>query len=395
MKKPLKGACHGKMRKEPIRVIHVVSTMDFGGAETLIMNIYRNIDREKLQFDFLCHNRTEAMFSEEIYQLGGRMFSVAGPSHSGLFGYMKQLFVFFKTHPEYNTVPSHQNYLSGLILWMAKLAGIKNRYSHSHVSYSSVPLKRRIEFALFKIAFFGATTRRFACAEAAKESIYYSWLSKNVIILPNAIEVSKFAFDPEARKAKRMELGFSENDILIGHVGRFSPPKNHEFLIKIFSDIAVLDKSTKLVLVGEGGLRLHIQEEAEKLGLIDRVLFLGVRSDVDKLLQCFDLLLFPSRWEGLSVACVEAQAAGLPVLTSDTVSREVALTDLVHFMPLDRPVQEWAEKALELVATGSGTDRKQYAAQVAEKGFDIHKMAEFMQDIYLHDSYGPEGTMTK
>lgn len=364
---------------EPIRVLQVVGTMDLGGAETFIMNLYRQIDRTKVQFDFLCQNRIESAYSEEIYRLGGRMFKVDGPSHAGFWGYQRQLFRFFKEHPEYTTVHAHQSDLNGVILSQAKKAGIPNRYSHSHIAHMKRSVKGNLMLAFFKAYFPFSVTKSFACANLAADYLYSGKLRKEVIIIPNSISTEKFRYSGK----KKIEGLAGLDEPIIGHVGRFMTQKNHHFLIRIFSEIIKISPKAKLVLIGQGELMAKVKRQVEELGLQQNVLFLGSRTDIPELLSSFDLLLFPSLYEGLSVTCVEAQASGLPILTSTSVSSEIVLTDLVEKKPLEDSVQSWAEEAIAMMNRFKNNDRTIYADKVKEAGFDIKALAKKMENLYL------------
>ena len=365
-----------------IRILNVVSTMDMGGAETLIMNLYRNIDREKVQFDFLCHNRIEAKYTDEIRSMGGKMFMVNGITHGGFFKYKKSLYNFFKEHPEYQTVHSHNDLLSGIILTQAKKAGVKNRYSHSHSTYKMSSIFSKVYAFILKLFFVNSVTHAFACADAAGKALYMGKMKKNFEVISNGVDTSRFVFTKEKREKILKELGL-EDKIVIGHIGRFIDAKNHKFLIKIFNEISKIDDNVRLVLVGEGKLKAETEEQVKNLNLTDKVHFLGSRTDINEILSAFDLLLFPSLYEGLSVAMVEAQTSGVPILASDTVSSEVAITDRVKQISLEKRPEEWAQIALELIKENKVTNREEYADKVAKAGFDIKETAKKLQEFYL------------
>ncbi len=367
-----------------IRVLQVVGTMDLGGAETLIMNLYRSMDREKIQFDFLCHNRIEAKYTDEIRQMGGKLYMVEGISHVGPIRYQKNLYKFFKEHPEYQTVHSHHDLLSGVILNQAKKAGVKNRYSHSHSTYDTKTLSGALQKRVFQSFFSRSVTHAFACGDAAGKALYRGRLKRSFEVLPNGISAQNFAYDSESRERFRRELQIEDQPV-IGHVGRFVSQKNHVFLIQIFAEMVKRKENIHLALVGEGALQPQIKEQVQKLGLADRVHFLGSRRDIPDILCGMDLFLFPSLCEGLSVAMVEAQTAGVPILTSTSVSSEAALTDLVKQLPLQQSAEEWARIALEMIEAGKNADRSVYAAQIREAGFDIGATAQRLQEFYIHN----------
>ncbi len=370
-----------------IRVLHIVGTMDLGGAETLIMNIYRNIDRDKVQFDFLCHNRIEAKYTEEILSMGGRMYCVPGISHVGPFKYQKNLYNFFCEHPEYKTVHSHQHELSGMILAQAKKAAVPNRYSHAHIAFTHRSFIENIQSAVFKSFFPRNITHAFACAIAAGKTLYSGRLRKNFEFLPNGIDTEKFIFTEEKREQFRQQFDFKDK-IVIGHIGRFMRQKNHKFLIEVFNEILKNNASAQLVLIGEGALKQEIETQVKAFGIEKNVHFLGARRDIPEFLSAIDLLLFPSLYEGLSVAMIEAQASGVPILTSDTVSSEVAITDRVKQISLELPGEEWATNALDMIAKNAVVDRSIYSQKVKDAGFDAKEIARKLQNFYInHENF--------
>lgn len=367
---------------EPIRILHVVGTMDLGGIETLIMNIYRNIDRTKIQFDFLCHNRIDAKYTEEIMALGGKMYMVPGISHVGLVNYQRKIYNFFVQHPEYKTVHSHQGTLSGMILSQAKKAGVPNRFSHAHSTYTSKNFFKKIQFAFFKSFFTNSVTHAFACADIAGKSLYKGRLYNNFEIIPNGIDADKFVFSLKKREVFREEFGFDDK-IVIGHIGRFMREKNHKFIIRVFKEMLRKNPDLQLVLIGEGELMPDIKSLVKELGIEDNVYFLGARYDVSEFLSAIDLLLFPSIFEGLSVSMIEAQASGVPILTSNSVSSEVAITDRVNQISLNLSAENWADIALDMICFERKTDRTGYAQKVKCAGYDIKSTALKLQYFYI------------
>lgn len=367
-----------------IRILQVVGTMDLGGAETFLMNIYRNIDRTKIQFDFLCHNRTESKYAEEIERMGGRMYCVQGIRHAGLSGYRKQLYRFFKEHPEYRVVHSHQDLLNGMILKNAKRAGVPHRYAHSHFAFELKTIRSKAIMLWAQMLLKNSITKAFACSILAGKSQFPKKWWEDFTFIPNAVDVEAFRFSEEGRRSVRDELGL-ENEIVLGHVGRFAEQKNHRFILPVFQKLLETIPDAHLLLIGGGALRPEMEELAKTLGIADRVHFLGSRRDMPACYSAMDLYFFPSNGEGLSVACVEAQSSGLPILTSTAVSSEVAFTELVSQMDLSKPKEQWVEKICSMLEQFPKEGRKGYADVVREKGFDILSLAERMQKIYWTD----------
>ena len=355
----------------PIRVLHIVTYMGRGGLETMLMNYYRSIDRTKVQFDFLTHRDFEADYDAEILALGGRIYHLPPLNPFGK-GYLSALDRFFAEHPEYRIVHSHLDCMSGIPLKAAKKYGIPVRIAHAHNSNQPRDAKYLLKL-MYKRMISRVATQLFACSEDAGRWMFGG---SDFRVLNNAIDAVRYAYDAEIRSAARLKLGVSEDALLVGHVGRFDPQKNHSFLLTIFEKIP---GNARLLLVGDGALRPAAEQQAEEMGIRDRIIFAGVRSDVDRLLQAMDVFLFPSLFEGLPVSIIEAQAAGLPCLISDKVPIECKKTELVTQLPLDAGASAWAEA----VRSAAKTPRTNTLSQLRDAGFDIQANADWLADFYL------------
>ena len=362
----------------PIRILQVVTHMNRGGLETMIMNYYRHIDREKVQFDFLVHRQERAAYDDEIESLGGiiyRLPRLVPWSRS----YLRTLDHFFADHPEYRIVHVHQDCLSSVILKAAKRHGVPVRIAHSHNSMQDKNFKYPIKLWYRQFIPPYATTL-FSCGRDAGEWMFGK---HDFQILNNAIDCGAYRFDPLQRNRLRAELFIAENTFVVGHVGRFSPQKNHEFLIDIFASVHEQCPDSVLLLVGDGELRAQIELKVQDLGLQDHVIFTGVRSDVANLMQAMDVFVFPSLYEGLPVTMVEAQAAGLPCFISDKVPKDCILTDLVTQIPLTALPSQWCESILR---SSLSLPRNNPHDQLCAVGFDIVANAQFLEEFYLHES---------
>jgi glycosyltransferase involved in cell wall biosynthesis len=349
--------------------------MNRGGAETLIMNLYRNIDRARVQYDFL--TCAAGVFDAEIAALGGNVHRIPYITQVGLSGYVKELEAFFARH-RYGAVHSHMDKMSGLVLGAAQRAGIPMRIAHSHNTRSEGSGAVRLVkwYAGRKIE--RSATHLLACSAAAAEWLYKG-RAKEAVVVNNGIDSEVFRFSPELRRSVRAQLGFTPDQHIIGHVGRFNHQKNHSFLLDIFAEIVKRRRDCALVLVGDGPLRAEIQAKAAKLKMEEQIKFLGIRADIPGLLQAFDVMVFPSLHEGLPVSLIEAQGSGLPCVLADTITREVDLgAGLVQFERLQSPPSLWAEKALQRRERAAG--ERDY---VREKGFDIRGTADWLQNFYL------------
>lgn len=358
----------------PIRILQVVTDMNRGGLETMLMNYYRRIDRSMVQFDFLTHREKRAAYDDEIEALGGvihRLPRLVPWSRS----YQKTLDAFFATHPEYRIVHVHQDCLSAVILKAAEKHGVPVRIAHSHNNNQDKNLKYPIKL-FYRRQIPGHATALFACGREAGE-----WMFRGAPfqILNNAIDTTQYRHSPELAAQMREALSIPQNALVIGHVGRFSLQKNHHFLIDIFAELKKQNRNAVLLLVGDGGLRSEIEEKIRQLGLGDIVIFTGIRSDVPALMQAMDVFVFPSLHEGLPVTLVEAQAAGLPCFVSDGVPDDCHLTDLVHTVSLREPPKKWAETIL----AADITTRKDTQPALLQAGFDIAQNARWLQEYYL------------
>lgn len=360
----------------PIRVLHVVVNMNRGGAETLLMNLYRNIDRSKIQFDFLTCK--EGVFDREILELGGKVHRIPYVTEVGHFQYGKSLEEFFKSQLKYQIVHSHLDKMSGLVLKAAKKAGIPVRISHSHNTSSEGSMAAKLYKWYIGQLINSNATNFYACSQVAGE-----WLFKDrsASILKNGIDIDQFLYSSEARKKTRGELNISENTIVFGHVGRFAHQKNHEFLIDVFTDFCRSEMDSVLLLVGDGPLRQEIEKKVCNLKMGDKVKFLGIRNDISSLLQAFDLFIFPSLHEGLPVSLIEAQGAGLPCFISDQISPEVDMDmGLVEFIPLNN-TNVWVERIKKRVPMAFY--REVNLEPLKLKGYNIKDTAAQLERFYL------------
>lgn len=357
-----------------VRVLHIVTNMDRGGLETMLMNYYRHMDREKIQFDFLEHRRDRAAYDDEIETLGGRIFRLPrlNPLSSD---YFHALNAFFAAHPEYRIVHSHLDCMSAYPLCAAKNAKVPVRIAHAHST--SQDRNWKLVFKLISKKLISLyTTDLFACSADAGEWMFGT---KDVHILPNAIDIERYAFNLLIRNQTKKALGL-DDAFVIGHIGRFSAVKNHSFLTDIFAQIKRQEPNSKLLLVGAGSEMQAVQQKVKTLGLGADVIFTGVRNDVANLMQAMDVFVFPSLYEGLGIVLIEAQAAGLPCVVSDTIPREAYLTDLVTAEKLSSSVEKWAEKILKK-RDFPRTDRRD---EIAAHGFDITTEAVKLQEFYIN-----------
>ena len=355
-----------------IRVLQVVTHMNRGGLETMLMNYYRQMDRSQIQFDFLTHREYDGDYGEEIRQMGGILYHMPVLNPFSL-SYRKQLGRFFDTHPEYRIIHVHQDCLSGVILHVAKEHGVPIRIAHSHGSNQIKDIKYPIKL-MFRHFIAKYATRLMACGEEVGR---WMFCGASFEVLSNAIPAASYIFNAETKRAQREKWNILPDELLVGHVGSFTVPKNHPYLLDIFNEIQKQNPA-KLMIVGEGNLRPEIEEKIRYLGLADKVILTGLRSDVSDLLQAMDVFVFPSLYEGLPVTLIETQASGLPCLISDKVPIECKMTETVKQISLSNSPEIWAERAIE----AAKTPRKNTYEEIKAAGYDIVENAKRLQKMY-------------
>lgn len=366
---------------EPIRILQCVTIMNRNGLENRLMDIYRNIDRSVIQFDFMT-NRTEAgEFDEEIGQLGGRVYHMSRIAPRFFLRYIRELRTFFQEHSEYKIVHSHLNTLSTWPLLMAKRAGVPVRIAHSR--NASMDRNIKMVYKAFSRLFInGQATDRFACSRSAGIWLFgKKQVEQDTFhVIPNAIQLDRFLYSEDKRQKMRRDLGIGEQELAIVCVARFSRQKNHGYLLRVFSEIQKRNPDSRLYLVGQGELEQEIRSQISALNLENSVVFLGSRSDVGDVLTAMDGFLFPSFYEGFGTVLVEAQCSALPVLASDTIPSETKLCDCVEFASIKEEPQVWADKILRMVNRSVRTDN---SGLIREKGYDIRQSYTWMQQFYL------------
>lgn len=361
---------------EPLRVLHVVTKMDRGGLETFVMNMYRNMDRERIQFDFLCHRDGIFSYDQEIRELGGSIYRVSccNPLNPV---YLSGVNRFFAEH-QYRVVHSHIDCMSALPLAAARRNGAIVRIAHSHSSRQDRDFKYPLKLVCKRFIRHEATDL-FACGEEAGRWMFDT---DDFRVVRNAIDVDTYAFDMERRACMRSELGVEESALAVGHVGRFAPAKNHMFILDVFAEVLKLRPDAVLVLVGDGELRSEAECRAESLGISGSVRFLGVRSDVADLMQTMDVFLMPSIYEGLPLVLVEAQAAGLPCLISSSIPRDCDLEgSVIKRMQLTEDPATWAAALVGMRVDNAV--RAKGAVIVKNAGFDAGVVAERLMGFYF------------
>lgn len=373
-----------------IRVLHVLGGTGLGGAESRIMDLYRQMDRQEIQFDFLVHSsavncfredapeREPQFYDEEIKKLGGHIYVLPKFRVYNYLTYRKAVQDFFKKHHEFRVVQGHMTSTAGIYLPIAKKCGVPVTVAHSRNAGVAKGAKG-IATRFFRRNLVQKADYCFACSELAGKDVFGEEAMRQgrVKIIHNAIDAGRFTYDPQKRTEVREHLGISDQ-LVIGHVGRFDYQKNHPFLIDIFAKLCEIRQDALLLLLGEGSGMDNIKGKCRALGIMNKVKFLGNQRQPEDYYQAMDVFLLPSFYEGLPGVLMEAQAAGLRCFVSDTVTREAKATDLVAYLSIERPAGDWAEK----IAASASYKRCNTCQMMRDAGFDVSAQAEAYRLFY-------------
>ena len=361
----------------PIRILCVFSTLDRGGAESMCMNLYRHIDREKIQFDFVKHTSKKGLFEDEIVSLGGRVFTAPRFEIYNIIQYRLWWKKHLQLHPEHHIIHGHFFTISSVYFQIAKQMD-RITVAHSHCTKAPKEAEKNPVKALIKNYLISRIEDYadycLACSNAAAQWVFQK---KGYTVLNNAIDTRKFQYNEEIAYQVRRELKLGD-EFVIGTVGRFNLQKNPMGIVEIFRLLHDSRPDSKLLWIGDGPMRREALLKVCEYGLEQNVLFLGVRDDVNRLLQSMDAFIFPSFYEGLGVALIEAQAAGVKCFCSEAVPKEAMVTPLCSALPLSDYVV-WRDKLLML---DNNKPHENYASEIIESGFDIHTTAEWLTVFY-------------
>ncbi|APC41946.1 hypothetical protein A7L45_18695 [Clostridium estertheticum subsp. estertheticum] len=357
----------------------MVTVMNRGGTETLIMNYYREIDKTKVQFDFLTHRTDKGDYDDEILAMGGKIYHMCPIYPQNFIKYKKMIREFFIKHSEYKIIHSHMSELGYFALREAKRQGIPVRICHAHSRPNTFDLKLIVR-SYFKIMMEPYINYRFVCSNNSGDWLFGKKYHSEFVHMRNAIDSEKFTFSFDKSLYMRQKLGL-ENQFVIGHVGRFSKEKNQLFLIEIFNDIKNKNENSKLILIGEGVLEKQIKDRIKLLKLEDDVIFTGSVPNIYDYMQCMDSFILPSLFEGFGNVLIEAQAAGLKCYTSDkVVPKDVKITDLLRFVPLEKSASYWAKLIIENKKGNRGNTCK----QILDSGYDIKENSKWLEEFYTN-----------
>lgn len=365
--------------KNPIRIAQIIGKWVGGGVEAVVMNYYRNIDHDRIQFDFICDDDSTNIPYEEIEKLGGKVILI--PPYQKVFKYHKELKKILK-EGNYKIIHSHINTLSVFSLFAAKCAGVPVRIAHSHSTTNKVEWKKNLlKQVLRPLSKFFATDY-FACTEHAGRWMFgdREYKNGNIYVLNNAIDLGFFKYDKKVRKSKRKELDIKDSTLVVGHIGRFVHQKNHFYLIDVFNELHKKQADSVLLLAGQGPLMDEVKDKVSSLNLQDSVKFLGQRSDVCELYQAFDVFVLPSIYEGLGMVLIEAECAGVLCFASTDVPEIAKATDNLNFLSLENDANVWADHILEKI---SNYKRENCLEEVQKAGYDIKIEVKKLEQKYL------------
>ena len=372
--------------KEPIRVLQVLHILNRGGAEAMIMNLYRKVDRTRMQFDFLVHEPDKGLFEDEITQMGGHIFRVSAFKGYNALSYYRECKRLFRQHPEIKVVHGHLGSCAALYLKAAKECGMFT-IAHSHSAGSGSFKIKSLVYDVFSYPTKYVAQQLFGCSTEAGLARYGRAAvgGPKYMNFNNAVDASAYLFNVDNRLVLRNELHISEDTLLIGTVGRVTPPKNPYRILSIFKQIVKDNDNLKCLWVGTGEMEPEIRSSIEKEGLQERIIMTGVRSDIPKVMSALDGMLFPSLWEGLPVSVIEAQAANLPVVLADTISRETQISDLLSWHSLAEDDSVWASDVIRLARKHRG-NRTHYSFDMSTTGYDINETVKWLMDFYERKS---------
>lgn len=348
----------------------------------MIMGLYRSMDRTKVQFDFVVWQESRDGWYDVVEQLGGRIY--VGPKYTGKnhFAYLHWWSTFFADHPEYKVIHGHVRSTAALYLSVANRCGLVT-IAHSHNTSNGAGLSAAVKNCM-QLPVRYIANYLFACSNKAGAWMYGRAVlhRANYKMIPNGIDMERFAFDADRRVVMRKALHIPENVLVLGHIGRFATPKNHMWLVKLFAEWQTIRPDSRLLLVGEGALWNDVRRQCEDLGVADKVLMPGGSTEPEKYYQAMDVFVFPSLWEGLPVSVVEAQANGLPCLLSEEITREVHLTDLACALPLES-ISPWIEALKNFHCREGGTLTQQQRQGLAP--FDVTTVAKWLEEFYCEE----------
>lgn len=360
---------------KPIRVLHVLAAIDSGGVANFVMNTYRSINHEKIQYDFALSSGQKSLMDDEAESMGARLFYF--DKEKSIVENLKEILI---NEGSFDVVHSHMFFYSGLVLREAKKYGVPVRIAHAHNAYTGKKetFTRKIYEASMRHMIRSNANVLMGCSEKACRYVFGDdcMSDERTVVMPDGIDCSRFAFDENMRNSVRTEYGL-EGKFVVGHVGHFNPAKNHEKILSVFAEAAKQRENAALLLVGDGKLEDAVRAKTEELGITDRVVFAGAHKDVEKMYQAMDVFLFPSRYEGFGMAMIEAQANGLACLASDVVPQDTNADGRAIYLPLEESDAVWAEQLLSM------PKRNVRKTESVKSSFDLEITTMLLSEYYL------------
>lgn len=365
---------------KPIRILHMIGSLNSGGSQAFVMNIYRNIDRNKVQFDFVIDRANDTFYVKEIEDLGGKVYTLKNIKECNPITFCKQWDSFFENHSEYKIIHGHVRSIAAIYLSIAKKHGLIT-IAHSHSTASRGNKIEQVVKNIMQLPIKYTADYLFACSNEAGKWLFGEKAIKkdNYKVVKNAIDIEKYVFNESKRNEIRKVLGV-EGKFVIGHVGTFTYPKNHKFLIDVFYQVQMQNKNAVLLLVGDGELRPQIEKQIADLRIKDKVILTGVVPNVNDYMQAMDVFVFPSIFEGLGIAVIEAQASGLSGIVADTIPKEAYITDLIKTISLKESADIWVKIILKY---SNGYERRNTYKEIKNSGYNISDAAKWLEEFYL------------
>lgn len=371
---------------EKIKICHVIGSFANGGVEAVIYNYFTHMDLEKFEIHIIGHGVRVKECVERFEMLGFKIHNIT-PKSVSFKKNCKEMEEIFKKY-KFDIVHSHLTEWACVPMYVAWKCGIKVRINHSHMAENPKGLKNKVYYGVRLILGKIFATHLFACGEDAAKYLFgnkcYSMGRVNIIY--NAIDLDKYRYRKDIRQEKRKELGISEQEKIIGHIGRFELQKNHKFLIEVFRDLCKDHQEYKLILIGEGSLEKEIHELVSEYGLAEKVIFLGPREDVAELYQAMDIFLFPSFYEGLGIVAIEAQVSNLSVIASDLIPKEAKIIETMKFLPIDKGTTIWKE----MIEKEGFELRRDRVDEISAVGYEINVAAKRLQSMYTQMFINPK-----
>lgn len=360
---------------KPIRVLQVFAALDSGGVSNFVMNAYREMDTERIQFDFAMTAGEKSLYDDEVLSRGGRIFYFDTTKNI-----QTNLRRILREEGPYRAVHSHLFFYSGLVLAEAKKMGVPIRIAHAHNAHTGEArsLPRLAYERGMQILILANATHLLGCSEKACRYVFGDKIMRDTraAVMPDGIDCDRFAYNPEVREQVRKEYGL-EGKFVVGHVGHFNPAKNHQKILSVFSEVCRYREDAALLLVGDGELEQDVRDRTAELGLGEKVVFAGAHKDVERFYQAMDVFLFPSQYEGFGMAMIEAQASGLQCVASDVVPQETNVSGKASYLSLQASSTEWAQHICAL----QGRDYN-CAELIKAKGYDNRKVSQQMIALY-------------